>query len=130
MPPLLMRVPDATWVAVLTLLVLQTSFLVPPMGYAVLMIRHRLERPIGTARFVRALSPYLVAQLLVLVMVLAYPASVWRGPMADASPPTESAPVSDEESGQFERPQEFDGLDTSRREAPPAEFAPSDPDKQ
>jgi tripartite ATP-independent transporter DctM subunit len=129
MPPLLMRVPDATWVAVLTLLVLQTSFLVPPMGYAVLMVRHRLERPIRTARFLRALSPYLVAQLLVLAMVLAYPASVWRGPTADARP-EESAPVSDEESGQFERPQEFDELDTSRRETPLAEPAPSDPDKQ
>jgi TRAP-type mannitol/chloroaromatic compound transport system permease large subunit len=32
MPPLLTRVPDATWVAVLTLLILQASFLVPPFG--------------------------------------------------------------------------------------------------
>ena len=48
MPPLLIRVPDATWVAVLTLLVLQASFLVPPMGYAVLMVRHRIAKPIRT----------------------------------------------------------------------------------
>jgi hypothetical protein len=36
--------------------------------------------------------------------------------------------MSDEESGQFDRPQEFDELDTSRREAPPAESEPSAPD--
>ena len=46
MPPLLIRVPDAAWVAVLTLLVLQASFLIPPMGYAVLMVRHRIAKPI------------------------------------------------------------------------------------
>jgi len=87
MPPLLMRVPDATWVAVLTLLVLQASFLVPPMGYAVLMVRHRIARPIRTWRFVRALAPYLFAQFVLLALVLSFPQTLWRasavGPRPD-----------------------------------------------
>ncbi len=78
LPPLLIRVPDATWVAVLTLLILQTSFLVPPFGYAVLMLRNRLARHIDSGRFVRALLPYLLAQLAVLTLVLALPGFLWH----------------------------------------------------
>ena len=48
MPALLARVPDATWVAVLTLLILQASFLVPPFGYAVLMARGPPSPHVGT----------------------------------------------------------------------------------
>ena len=78
MPPLLMRVPDATWVAVLTLLILQASFLVPPFGYAVLMLRNRLGHSIDSDRLTRALLPYLLAQLVVVVLVLAFPKLVWH----------------------------------------------------
>jgi TRAP-type mannitol/chloroaromatic compound transport system permease large subunit len=78
MPPLLIRVPDATWVAVLTLLILQTSFLIPPFGYSVLMVRNRMRRPMATRRFARAVLPYLVVQLCVLLLVLAFPGVVWR----------------------------------------------------
>ena len=46
MPPLLTVVPDPAWVATLTLLVLQMGFLLPPLGYAVVM--SRLATP-GTA---------------------------------------------------------------------------------
>ena len=49
MPPLLILVPDATWVAVLTLLVLQISFLLPPVGYAVLMASSRMQRMLAPA---------------------------------------------------------------------------------
>ena len=44
MPPLLMLVPDAIWVAVLTLLALQVRFLLPPFGYAVVMAASRMGR--------------------------------------------------------------------------------------
>ena len=91
MPPLLMLVHNVTWVAVLTLLVLQASFLVPPFGYAVLMVRNRLQRPLSTRRLVRALLPYLVAQLAVLLLVLAEPRLVWqRNPLQLA--PSGAAP--------------------------------------
>jgi TRAP-type mannitol/chloroaromatic compound transport system permease large subunit len=82
MPPLLMRVPDATWVAVLTLLILQTSFLIPPFGYSVLMVRNRSLHPLAMRRLARALVPYLAAQLCVLALALAFPDLVWRGPRA------------------------------------------------
>ncbi len=76
LPPLLMLVPDATWVAVLTLLILQTSFLLPPFGYAVLMVRN--ARPLQSRRLSRALLPFLIVQLTVLALVIACPSIVYR----------------------------------------------------
>jgi hypothetical protein len=117
MPPLLMRVPDVTWVAVLTLLVLQTSFLIPPIGYAVLMVRNRLSRPMRTKRLVKALSPYLVAQLAVLIAVLAYPALVWRGPADETAPGQVIQPTTNDDTGVlFERPGTGRRRDAGRRE--------------
>ena len=78
MPPLLTAVHNVTWVAVLTLLILQASFLVPPFGYAVLMVRNSLKRPLRMDRLAPALLPYLVAQLCVLALVLAVPRLVWH----------------------------------------------------
>ena len=78
MPPLLTVVHDATWVAVLTLLILQASFLTPPFGYAVLMVRHSVRRGQALAGLARALLPYLAAQWLVLALVLAWPALIWQ----------------------------------------------------
>jgi TRAP-type mannitol/chloroaromatic compound transport system permease large subunit len=82
-PPLLTLVHDATWVAVLTLLILQASFLTPPFGYAVLMVRSSVRSGLPLSRLARALLPYLAAQLLVLALVLAWPALIWqRNPSA------------------------------------------------
>jgi tripartite ATP-independent transporter DctM subunit len=94
-PPLLMRVPDATWVAVLTLLILQASFLIPPFGYAILMVRNRTDRHLVSGKLVRALLPYLVAQLCVLALVLAFPRLVWHDASAEAAT-NAPAPLSDD----------------------------------
>jgi TRAP-type mannitol/chloroaromatic compound transport system permease large subunit len=91
MPPLLMRVPDATWVAVLALLVLQMSFLLPPLGYALLMVRGYLRQQLPTRLLARALLPYLLAQLVVLILVLVFPALVSSGPESRQTPTTSSA---------------------------------------
>ena len=101
MPPLLTLVHDATWVSVLTLLILQASFLAPPFGYAVLMVRNSVRRGLALRALSRALAPYLVAQLLVLVLVLAWPALIWqRTPSTltvnDPAQPN-ALPVSDDE---------------------------------
>jgi TRAP-type mannitol/chloroaromatic compound transport system permease large subunit len=69
-PPLLVRVADARWVATLVLLTLQTSFLLPPMGYALMMIRGTLKETVALGALVRALLPFLVAQWIVLGVVL------------------------------------------------------------
>jgi TRAP-type mannitol/chloroaromatic compound transport system permease large subunit len=103
MPPLLIRVPDATWVAVLTLLILQTSFLIPPFGYAVLMLRNRLAQRLDGRRFVRALMPYLLAQIAVMTMVAACPRLVSQQPATLTEPAAHQ--LSDEEANELLRQQ-------------------------
>ncbi|HVO89943.1 MAG TPA: TRAP transporter large permease subunit [Casimicrobiaceae bacterium] len=76
LPPLLTRVPDATWVAVLVLLTLQASFLVPPIGYAVLMTQGVLGERVRARAMTRKLLPFLLAQVAILSAVLAFPALV------------------------------------------------------
>jgi tripartite ATP-independent transporter DctM subunit len=73
MPPLLMRVPDAVWMSVVALLMLQASFLLPPLGYAVLLIRGEMKVALPTRQLARALAPYVAAQLAVLALVLGFP---------------------------------------------------------
>ena len=76
-PLLVLQLGDAQQVAVLLLLVLQLSFLLPPMGYAVLMARSRSGLPrVGTTALVRALAPFVAAQLCIAVLVFAWPRAV------------------------------------------------------
>ena len=81
-PPLLVRVADARWVSVLLLLTLQSSFLLPPFGYALMMVRGAAKDPSPFRPFVRALMPFLAAQWLLLAAVLAMPALVHVGERA------------------------------------------------
>ncbi|HTN48636.1 MAG TPA: TRAP transporter large permease subunit, partial [Burkholderiaceae bacterium] len=100
MPPLLARVPDASWVAVLVLLTLQASFLLPPVGYALLMTRGALGERVSTRQVARQLLPFLCAQLLVFAAVFAFPDLVHYGqganvPAFGVSPaPDTAAPAS------------------------------------
>ena len=73
MPPVLTRAPDAIWISVLALLALQASFLVPPTGYAVMMARSQMPQKTAVRPLVRALAPYLAAQLAVLGLVVVMP---------------------------------------------------------
>ncbi|HUL94492.1 MAG TPA: TRAP transporter large permease subunit [Usitatibacter sp.] len=84
-PALLARVPDAPWVAVLVLLILQASFVIPPFGYAVMMARSRIGSAVGTRALARALLPFVAAQLAVLALVAAFPAMLWRDPAPAAT---------------------------------------------
>ena len=89
MPPLLTAVHDVTWTAVLTLSILQTSFLTPPFGYAVMMVRSSLRRPLSMRALSAALLPYLVAQCMVFALVASVPSLVWHrnpGTLVDSSP--------------------------------------------
>jgi TRAP-type mannitol/chloroaromatic compound transport system permease large subunit len=98
MPPLLTIVHDATWVAVLTLLILQTSFLMPPFGYAVLLVRHGARPALPMWPLARALLPYVLAQLVVLAVVLAQPAVVWQRNPAGVGQAASADNVSEDES--------------------------------
>src|SRR5262249_39313965 len=77
-PALLVAAPDAPWISVLILLILQASVLIPPFGYAVLMARSRTGSHVATGALVRALAPFVAAQLAVLVLVLSMPGILWR----------------------------------------------------
>ena len=88
-PPLLIRVADARWVSVLVLLTLQSSFLLPPFGYALMMVRGTVKPPAPFRAFIKALLPFLIAQWLLLIVVLFAPrlvhladnaADISRGP--------------------------------------------------
>jgi tripartite ATP-independent transporter DctM subunit len=81
-PSLLVRVADARWVAVLVLLTLQSSFLLPPFGYALMMVRGVAKVPASFRPFVRALAPFVAAQWLLLVAVLLVPGLVHFGDKA------------------------------------------------
>ena len=94
-PALLIRVDDAVWVGVLVLLVLQTSFLLPPMGYAWVLTRASMPDRAAASETLRALLPFLGGQMAVLALVVAVPAIVhvfdppgsrMRGPPEGAKP--------------------------------------------
>lgn len=73
-PPLIILLGDAQQAAVLLLLVLQLSFLIPPMGYAVMMARSRAGLAHTPLRHTLwALLPYLAVQGAVTVAVFAVP---------------------------------------------------------
>jgi tripartite ATP-independent transporter DctM subunit len=95
LPPLLIRVADVRWVSVLVLLTLQSSYLLPPFGYALMMVRGVAKNPAPFRPFVRAVIPFLLAQWLLLLIVLLVPKLVHIGENADSI--SRAAPVSDEE---------------------------------
>jgi TRAP-type mannitol/chloroaromatic compound transport system permease large subunit len=89
MPPLLRTVPDAAWVAALTLVVLQGGFLLPPLGYAVVMARRTTATPPRLGALARALAPQLVAQALVVALLFASPQLVhWSDDAPSQATPT------------------------------------------
>jgi TRAP-type mannitol/chloroaromatic compound transport system permease large subunit len=77
-PPLVGMLGDAQQAAVLLLLVLQLSFLVPPMGYAVMMARTHSQRPVTMRALLRALAPFIAVQVAVVMLVFAAPWVVHR----------------------------------------------------
>jgi hypothetical protein len=76
-------------------LTLQSSFLLPPFGYALMMVRGVLKEAVAFRSFVRALAPFLAAQWFLLLLVLFFPQLTHLG-MSDSSR-LPSAPLSDEE---------------------------------
>jgi TRAP-type mannitol/chloroaromatic compound transport system permease large subunit len=96
-PPLLVRVADARWVSVLVLLTLQSSFLLPPFGYALMMVRGAAKNPAPFRPFVRVLVPFLLAQWMLLVVVLMVPKLVHIGENAADNSRAPASPVSNEE---------------------------------
>ena len=93
----LIRVADARWVSVLVLLTLQSSFLLPPFGYALMMVRGVLREPVPFGAFVRALAPFLAAQWFLLLLILLFPQLTHIGQSSESSTRLPSASMSNEE---------------------------------
>src|ERR1700755_3058465 len=72
-PPLLIRVADARWVAVLVLLALQASFINPLIVSDVMTTRTFLKQAFQFPGLLRSLLPYLFAQAALLFAVLFLP---------------------------------------------------------
>jgi TRAP-type mannitol/chloroaromatic compound transport system permease large subunit len=96
-PPLLIRVADARWVSVLVLLTLQSSFLLPPFGYALMMVRGVLKEQVDFRDFLRAMAPFLAAQWLLLLSVLFFPQLTHPGKPPEGDSRPTPATLSDEE---------------------------------
>ncbi len=94
MPGMLMRAPDAAWVAALTILALQASFLVPPVGYAIMMARSAEPESFPVKSLVRALAPFLSVPAFVVMLTLAFPQLTH---LLDRARPPAAAPLLSEE---------------------------------
>ena len=112
-PALIAKLGDAQLAAVLLLLVLQTSFLIPPMGYAVLMVRSRGSAGnegglsvAATSAIVKALLPFIIVQLAVTVCVFVWPPGVH---LLDASKPAVSSEPAKSEDDVVKQMREMSG---------------------
>ena len=72
-PPLLMMGFDPVWLAILLAINLQTSFLTPPFGFSLFYLRGVADESIRTSEIYRGVMPFIMIQLLVLVVVLLAP---------------------------------------------------------
>jgi TRAP-type mannitol/chloroaromatic compound transport system permease large subunit len=79
------------------LLTLQSSFLLPPFGYALMMVRGVLKEPVAFRPFLRALAPFLAAQWLLLLLVLLFPQLTHLGQSAADRSRLPPVPLSNEE---------------------------------
>jgi TRAP-type mannitol/chloroaromatic compound transport system permease large subunit len=64
----------ALWLAVLLALNLQSSFLTPPFGYALFLLRGAAPPGVTLADIYRGVVPYVVIQLMVIATIVAFPA--------------------------------------------------------
>jgi tripartite ATP-independent transporter DctM subunit len=85
MPPLLFLGVDPVWLAVLTAINLQTSFLHPPFGFALFFMRGVAPKSISTSDIYWGAVPFICVQIVVLALVWLEPRIVtaipeyWNG---------------------------------------------------
>jgi len=73
LPAAVMFQVDLVWYGILVALVIQTSFLTPPFGFALFYLRGVAPRAITTVQIYRGAVPFIGLQLLVMAAVYAYP---------------------------------------------------------
>ncbi len=72
-PALLMMGMDPIWLGVMIAVVLQTSFLTPPFGFALFYLRGVAPPELRTADLYRGVIPFIVLQLLLLLVLMFWP---------------------------------------------------------
>jgi len=73
-PVLLMMGVDPVWLGVMMAINLQTSFLTPPFGFALFYLRGVAPPEVKTTDIYRGAMPFVLIQLLALVILSAFPA--------------------------------------------------------
>lgn len=66
---------DQVWFAVLMVVVIQTSYMTPPMAPAIFYLRSIAPKEITYGHMYRGVMPFVIAQLLVLAVVALFPAT-------------------------------------------------------
>jgi tripartite ATP-independent transporter DctM subunit len=78
--------PALVWFALLVAIALQTSFLTPPVGFALFYLKGVCPPAVGSADLYRGVLPFIALQLLALVLVAGFPALVTWLPAVTYSP--------------------------------------------
>ncbi|HJL54094.1 MAG TPA: TRAP transporter large permease subunit, partial [Arenicellales bacterium] len=68
--------PTLTWFALLVAVTLQTSFLTPPVGFALFYLKGVCPPEVKLVEIYRGVVPFIVLQLIALVLVFVFPALV------------------------------------------------------
>jgi tripartite ATP-independent transporter DctM subunit len=76
--PIIQEMPDVNllWFVVLMAVVLQTSFLTPPFGYALFYLRAIAPRELRTGAIIRGVLPFIALIVAMCLLVAAFPALV------------------------------------------------------
>ena len=64
---------DPIWIGILIAMVLQTSFLTPPFGFALFYLRGVAPKNIPTFEIYKGVYPFVIIQILVIVIIFLYP---------------------------------------------------------
>ena len=67
---------DLVWIAIIIAMNLQTSFLTPPFGFALFYLRGVTPPSVKTTDMYRGVIPFIIIQLIVLLLVLFFPGLV------------------------------------------------------
>jgi TRAP-type mannitol/chloroaromatic compound transport system permease large subunit len=64
---------DLVWIGILIALNLQTSFLTPPFGFSLFYLKGVAPPEVKTSQLYRGIIPFVIIQLLLLILVIVFP---------------------------------------------------------
>lgn len=94
---------DMTWLAVLLAVNLQTSFMHPPFGIALYNLRSVTPVAVPTSQIYRGAIPFLLLQLALVALLIAFPSIVLKTPTAPVNIDNVEIPMPPKDDGALER---------------------------